>query len=810
MIAGRPPELVDISIESEAPFVEGNPVQFAVTAIDTDPLVYSFDFNNDGVFDIESPDSQVSWSFPNEGEYDITVRVADQTGFVEDNISLSVLNAPPTLELNTGLNVGEGEDLTIFVTPRDPGIGDRIEVTVNFQDQTEIVSLVPNQTTRFSLPTQDNGFIDISAQATDDAGAESITYTARAFIENRPPFILPFSPTPAVEGEPYSQVIPADDPAGLNDLIFYSLIEPPANVEIETFSGLLLWTPSYDDYLQSPITFNLLIEDEDGGRLERSISIEVLPQDQDQDGLPDTYELESCEQYSPCLSPAQADDAQADFDEDGRTNYEEWEMGSDPFVYEGPNTPRQLSPGEDEVVNILPISLTVAHVNSDRPLLPNEDGLLSARELFLEYELYADEQRENLVEVSELLPLQSINDQETNTWVPNEENLIEDQFYWWRVRAHDGPATSSWSELRAFRVNSENRPPESPTLLLPLDGSSVADLTPTLSFNPSSDPDNETVFFVVRAYRESPQGLVVDFGGQVQIDGDGPLSFTPNSRLQENARYQWDVVAVDEVGLESEPSERWSFVVDLENEAPSEPSLISPQTGETVTERRPLFQAAGSIDQEGTEVSYHFQVRAVGDDTILAETELNGVFAEGGVAEWRANEDLLEDQEHVVSLYASDGVIQTGIITAQFYVSSEDNPPNTPTLLEPENDALVAPQDAVLIWSESRDPERGRVRYQVEYCSPEGDCQESEILSSNSFSLENLIPQKVVYSWRVKALDDADNTEGYSSSRYITLSVPSSSSDEGGCQQTGQRFPTTLVLIIGLWLFLRRELTFAS
>jgi hypothetical protein len=79
----------------------------------------------------------------------------------------------------------------------------------------------------------------------------------------------------------------------------------------------------------------------------------------------------------------------------------------------------------------------------------------------------------------------SVSDEEDNRWAPNLENLIEDQLYWWRVRASDGPALSSWSELKSFRVNTENQAPEAPTLLLPMDGSIVADLTPNLSFNPS-------------------------------------------------------------------------------------------------------------------------------------------------------------------------------------------------------------------------------------------------------------------------------------------------------------------------------------
>ena len=786
LIAGRPPELTSFTVESEPPYTEGTPVLFNVEASDPDVITYSLDFDGDGVFDHVGDRPDVRWTFPDEGEYEVLARVSDDTGYVEQSLTITVNNAPPTVELNTGVNVGEGEDLNIEVTARDPGEDDDVTVTVAFQDQVEVVTLSPNQTTRFTLPTQDDGFIDITASAIDDSGAASVEYSVRAFIENRPPFIPAFSPSPAYEGEPYSQVIPADDPAGLNDALFFSLIEPPANVEIERFSGLLLWSPSYEDYLNSPISFELLIEDEDGGRLERTVTIEVLPRDDDGDGIPDTYEQLTCERFSPCLDPNNPDDAQEDSDGDGRSNLEEWEMGSEPFIFEGPEVPVLLSPGEGEVVNILPLSLIVSHVESERPLPLNEDGTLAPRELVIEYEIYADAEGTSLVESSGPQPMRSIDERESNRWSPSVADLIEDQLYWWRARAGDGPAFSAWSPLQSFRVNAENQPPEPPTLAIPLNGMVVADLTPDLTFNPSVDPDGESLYYVVRVYRESPDGLIVDLGGQVdpRDQEEGPLVFRPSARLQENARYQWDVVAIDEVGLESTPSERWSFVVDLENEPPSEPVIISPERDSVVEQLRPQFLVGGSVDQEGTEVSYHLQVRVVGEMVPIAETGLEGITASGGVATWTPEVDLEEDREHVASLYASDGVTQTGVVTATFYVSAEDNPPPIPAPLEPSDNALVAPRDAVLIWSEVRDPERGNVRYQVEYCTPEGACQESDLLNNNSFSLEGLIMTQVVYTWRVRSLDDAGNSLGYSSPRYLTLSDPQvdSRGDDGGCQ----------------------------
>ena len=84
-------------------------------------------------------------------------------------------------------------------------------------------------------------------------------------------------------------------------------------------------------------------------------------------------------------------------------------------------------------------------------------------------------------------------------------------------------------------------------------------------------------------------------------------------------------------------------------------------------------------------------------------------------------------------------------------------------------------------------------------------CIRDRLLSNNAFSLEGLIPTRVIYSWRARSLDDAGNSLGYSSIRYLTLTDSDSegASDAGeGCMQTRTRdnLPIYLLaLIIALW-----------
>lgn len=806
-VIGRPPILQSFEILDDLPYQEGQLLRFKLNVSDPDPILYLFDFDGDGVFEIESDTPEIRYAFPDEGFYEVRARAQDSSGFVESVLTLQVANVAPSIEIDTGDIVGEGEDLVITVTARDPGLEDLVILTVNIQEQIQQIELMPDESRRFVLPTLDNGLISIIVNARDEDGAVAAEVTAMALVQNRPPFISSFSPLPAREGSRYQQVIPANDPAGLNDHLSFSLINPPLDAEIDELTGLLSWTPSYEDYLHSPILFQLVIEDEDGGRLEHELSIDVLAKDEDEDGIPDTYELQTCENFSPCLDPTNPEDASSDHDLDGRDAFDEWQIGSNPFVYEGPQVPRALHPIADEQVRSADVRLSVAYVESDRPLLLDEFGNLASRTVELQFEVYADEALNRLIANSGWQAQHATQEGEISTWLVT-ELLIEDQRYWWRVRAQDGPSISPWSVPEHFRLNIENLPPLAPQLSLPEHESIVSDFRPLLTFYPSSDPDGDRLYYMVRLYRDSLMGPVLDSENQVISIEDhsmDPLYFRPVTALEENTRYLWDVIAIDEDGLESPASEPWEFTVDLDNESPSDPVIHAPLPDSEVRSLRPIIQAGGSIDQEGADVRYHFEVRVYGASQALASSSEQGIVARGGLAEWIPNVDLQEDQKHVVSVYTSDGLSNSGLITSSFRVSAEDDAPSIPILIEPEDGALVPAQRAILLWGNSIDPEGGAVRYQVQFCDQRARCQESDLLSERRFDLEGLIPSNEVHLWRVTAFDEAGNTLGPSSTRRLVIKGRSTPQN-GGCTsiQTGLHDLLWLMLI-GMCSLLRRR-----
>ncbi|HVK14131.1 MAG TPA: hypothetical protein VM597_35645, partial [Gemmataceae bacterium] len=144
------------------PAPEGSPgaVSF-VTPVEPSPadqatLTYSFDFNNDGVFEVisgASPSASVPASFLVDGPGTRTVRgrVADKDGgFTDYATAVPIVNVAPTvsgLAFNTGPHL-ENDVLTLTGTVTDPGALDGKTIAVNWADgQTSTVRLRPAETT---------------------------------------------------------------------------------------------------------------------------------------------------------------------------------------------------------------------------------------------------------------------------------------------------------------------------------------------------------------------------------------------------------------------------------------------------------------------------------------------------------------------------------------------------------------------------------------------------------------------------------------------------------------------------------------
>lgn len=155
-------------------------------------------------------------------------------------------------------------------------------------------------------------------------------------------------------------------------------------------------------------------------------------------------------------------------------------------------------------------------------------------------------------------------DQGTDETTWTVDGLEENTRYYWRVKADDGSAQSSWAGA-SFYVNQMNEAPSVPTVKNPGPDAWVDTQTPTLSLHSAVDPDDDTLEYVFEIYENDTMTRFV-----VQGESADPL-WTVTGALDNNTRYYWRAQALDEHGVSGDWTELSDFFVktDSDNEAPS-------------------------------------------------------------------------------------------------------------------------------------------------------------------------------------------------------------------------------------------------
>ena len=192
----------------------------------------------------------------------------------------------------------------------------------------------------------------------------------------------------------------------------------------------------------------------------------------------------------------------------------------------------------------------------------------------------------------------------STTW--HAAGLRDNTLYYVRAKASDGTASSSWSSVISFFVNTANDAPTAPILQNPSIGAGVSAFTPLLSVHNATDLDRDTLTYEFEVYSDA--GLLSRVANAASVvETAGITSWTVAVPLMENHTYWWRARAFD-----AQAYGPWmqigSFTVNTANDAPGAPALYSPLDGATIATFLPTLQVANAVDQDSSVLTYDFEI----------------------------------------------------------------------------------------------------------------------------------------------------------------------------------------------------------
>jgi Ca2+-binding RTX toxin-like protein len=188
---------VTSEITNFGPIDESSAVAVRVVATDAggqaDPLVYEFDCNDDGTFEVgPQASNSTNCFFGDNGTSNVRVRVSDGDGGVASGITAVVVhNVDPTItSISNSGPVAEGGSAVIFVAAFDPA-GSRDPLSYEFDCNDDgNYELAPPSGNSASCHFADSGSQKITVRVTDGDGGEAISSTTVTVTNVAPVVVL--------------------------------------------------------------------------------------------------------------------------------------------------------------------------------------------------------------------------------------------------------------------------------------------------------------------------------------------------------------------------------------------------------------------------------------------------------------------------------------------------------------------------------------------------------------------------------------------------------------------------------------------
>ena len=335
------------------------------------------------------------------------------------------------------------------------------------------------------------------------------------------------------------------------------------------------------------------------------------------------------------------------------------------------------------------------------------------------------------------------------SWTVDVE-LNDNTIYYWRSRALDSGNLYSEYRIALFFVNTVNDAPTAPLGLSPASGVEILTTLPVLTAVNGIDPDRDLLVYTFEVDRVDTFDSADLQRSSLLLEGMENTSWTVSNSLLENNLYYWRVKSSDG-SAESPWSSTGTFFVNLINEAPSVPVLMTPLDGVAVNVFNPELALYDASDPEGDTLSYIYEIAY--DPAFVFPVAESGPVGN----RWVVVDSLTENEFYYWRAKAVDEHGLEGDLSqpGSFKVNIANDPPMAPVI---HWQSFLPAENVVLEIVDSFDADGDALVYDIEIYSDMSlkntVIEEKGIPEMSEKTIHDVgLLEKGTYYWRARAFD---------------------------------------------------------
>jgi hypothetical protein len=342
-------------------------------------------------------------------------------------------------------------------------------------------------------------------------------------------------------------------------------------------------------------------------------------------------------------------------------------------------------------------------------------------------------------------------------------DLLASTLHYWRARSNGSSGSGEWSATRTFTTGN---PPSTPGLISPAENALQYDYTPLLDWSDATIPSGK-----VFDHYQVQVATSARFNALLYNQGTAATDFTVPSNLLPNSEYYWRVRAFDTGGHYSSWGGPWSFRAAMLPPVPNIPGNWA---------RLPTVRLTFDWSDVAGASGYRIQVSNVADFSTLVSARTVAPSTYEVTSDLPAN-TLLYWRVRATGTNGPSWWSQARRFTT-------GNPPSVPSLLLPDNGALLTNYQPTLDWGDSVAPSGTTLdHYQVQLARDSifSAMLYDEAVNLSDFSLPAPLSPNACYHWRVRSFNTGGHYSSWAGSSFCAAILPPTLSLPSDGQQLG-------------------------